>query len=128
MIDYEKVGKHIAFLRKEKGLTGEKLAEILGVSPQAVSKWETGKCLPETNILLLLSDTLNCSIDSILIPKELVILSTNYGDGVINQDVTRLLGRFINNNQIHVVINEQLFGVDYRSDRMKILTVKYQTP
>lgn len=33
----------IASLRKEKGLTGEKFAEALGVSPQPVSKWENGK-------------------------------------------------------------------------------------
>ena len=43
MIDMKKVGERIATLRKERGLTGEKLAELLYVSPQAVSKWETGK-------------------------------------------------------------------------------------
>jgi Predicted transcriptional regulators len=128
MIDYEKIGRHIAFLRKLKGLTGEKLAENLGVSAQAVSKWETGKCLPETNVLLLLSETLDCSIDNILVPKELLILNANYGDGVTTYDVTRLLSKFINNNQINVVINNQFFGFHFSSDRIKILTVKYQTP
>ena len=42
MLDLEKIGHQIALLRKEKGFTGEKLAELLEVSPQAVSKWE--KC------------------------------------------------------------------------------------
>jgi transcriptional regulator with XRE-family HTH domain len=44
MIDTKNVGERIAALRKERGLTGEKFAELLGVSPQAVSKWETGRC------------------------------------------------------------------------------------
>lgn len=42
MIDTVKTGKKIALLRKEKGLTGEKLAALLDVSPQAISKWENG--------------------------------------------------------------------------------------
>ena len=46
MIDLERVGKRIAFLRKERKLTGEALAELLEVSPQAVSKWENARCLP----------------------------------------------------------------------------------
>lgn len=45
MIDKYKIGNQISFLRREKGLTGEKLAEQLGVSPQAVSKWENGVSL-----------------------------------------------------------------------------------
>jgi Leucine-rich repeat (LRR) protein len=63
-----KIGKQIALLRKQQGLTGEKFAEILSVSPQAVSKWETGKCLPETATLPAMARVLNCSIDEILMP------------------------------------------------------------
>lgn len=51
MIVSEKVGKRIATLRKTKGLSQEQLAELLHVSAQAVSKWETGKSLPETATL-----------------------------------------------------------------------------
>lgn len=39
------LGKRIAALRKEKGMTQEELAEKLGVSPQAISKWENGVSL-----------------------------------------------------------------------------------
>ena len=56
MIDMEKVGKKIASLRRERGYTGEQLAQRLQVSPQAVSKWENAKCLPETSCLLYTSD------------------------------------------------------------------------
>jgi transcriptional regulator with XRE-family HTH domain len=128
MLNFEKIGRRIANMRKAKGFTGEKMAEILCVSPQAICKWETGKCLPETSILPLLAKTLDCSIDSILIPKELQILSAAYGDGVVSFDVTRLLDGFVNNNKLNVVINRQVFGYDFESERLAILTIQYQTP
>lgn len=64
MIDNYKVGNQIALLRKSKGLTGERLAQLLDVSPQAVSKWENGRSLPETTLLPLLAEVLGTSIDS----------------------------------------------------------------
>lgn len=51
MVSSEKVGQRIATLRRTKGLSQEQLAELLHVSAQAVSKWETGKSLPETATL-----------------------------------------------------------------------------
>ena len=51
IMDYNWIGNQIAMLRKKKGYTGDKFSEILGVTPQAVSKWENGKCLPETVLL-----------------------------------------------------------------------------
>jgi len=70
MLDLIKIGRQIALLRKEKGLTGEKLAEVLDVSPQAVSKWENGKCLPETILLPKLAAVLDCSVDTLLTPSN----------------------------------------------------------
>ena len=69
MIENKKIGERIAKLRKERGITGEKFAELLDVSPQAVSKWETGKNLPETALLPDISKILCVSIDSLLIPE-----------------------------------------------------------
>ncbi|MCL2299159.1 MAG: helix-turn-helix domain-containing protein [Firmicutes bacterium] len=57
-MDITKTGNQIARLRREKGLTGERLAEALMVSPQAVSKWENGRCLPETALLPALAEAL----------------------------------------------------------------------
>ncbi|MCL2014033.1 MAG: helix-turn-helix domain-containing protein [Oscillospiraceae bacterium] len=71
MIDNYRIGNHISFLRREKGLTGEKMAEQLGVSPQAVSKWENGKNLPETALLPAISALLGSSIDLILMPPKI---------------------------------------------------------
>lgn len=53
-------------LRKEKQLSQEELAELLDVSRQAVSKWEQGIGYPEVETLLLLSNLLNVSLDSLM--------------------------------------------------------------
>jgi transcriptional regulator with XRE-family HTH domain len=68
MIDNNSVGKQILLLRKRNGFTQEELAEKLGISAQAISKWENGHTLPETAFLPSLAKLLNSSIDSILIP------------------------------------------------------------
>lgn len=50
MIDREQIGIRIAALRKKAGWSQQTLAEKLGVSPQAVSKWESGKNLPDIDV------------------------------------------------------------------------------
>lgn len=128
MIDLEKTGKRIASLRKEQGYTGEQLAERLQVSPQAVSKWENAKCLPETAILPALAEALHCSIDSLLSPRELFILEAVYTDGETQIPVTPFVNTLVRDNALNIYINEMFLGVSIESSRLKILTVKYQTP
>lgn len=128
MIDLEKIGKRIATLRKEQGYTGEAFAERLHVSPQAVSKWENGKCLPETAILPALAESLGCSIDSVLCPRELFILEAVYTDGQAQVPVTRFLNDMVRDNTLNIYVNTSFIGASIESDRLKILTVKYQTP
>ncbi|MDE6276108.1 MAG: helix-turn-helix domain-containing protein [Clostridia bacterium] len=57
-------------LRKEKGMTQAELAELLGVTNKAVSKWETGEAMPETSLLLPLSRILGVSVDELLAGKR----------------------------------------------------------
>ena len=64
--DIAAVGGVIADLRKAKGLTQNELGERLGVSFQAVSKWERAETLPDTAILLNLADVLGTTVDFIL--------------------------------------------------------------
>lgn len=66
MINNYEIGKYIYKQRKSLNLTQKELAEKLYISPQAVSKWETGETLPDTSILLLLADVLETSVDKIL--------------------------------------------------------------
>ena len=66
MLNTKKVGATIAFLRKNCGYSQEKLADLLSISPQAISKWENGHTLPETSLLPELAQIFGCSIDEIL--------------------------------------------------------------
>ncbi len=59
-------GENLQTVRKKNQLSQEGLAEMLGVSRQAVSKWELGDGYPEVDKLLLLSKKLNISLDSLL--------------------------------------------------------------
>ncbi len=128
MIDMEKVGKKIASLRRERGYTGEQLAQRLQVSPQAVSKWENAKCLPETSVLPDLAEALDCSIDSLLYPRELFILEAVYTDGEAHIPVTHFINNLVRDNTLNIYVNPPFTGVCLESDRVKVLTVKYQTP
>lgn len=53
-------------LRKDKGLSQEELADLLGVSRQAVTKWETGKGMPDIGNLVVLAQTFRISLDELL--------------------------------------------------------------
>lgn len=65
-MDQEKIGKFIATLRKEKGLTQQELAEKLGITKNAVSKWERGLGLMDMSLLKPLSEILDVSVTEIL--------------------------------------------------------------
>lgn len=60
----------IHYCRKKEGLSQEALAEKLGVSRQAVSKWETGDAVPEVGKLLLLADAFGVTTDWLLSDDE----------------------------------------------------------
>ena len=59
------IAENIYTLRKEKKLTQGQLAEKLGVSEQAVSKWEKGQCAPDVSLFPLLAEIFGVSIDRI---------------------------------------------------------------
>ena len=75
-MDLIKIGKYIAFKRKEQGLTQKQLAEKLNMSDKSVSKWERGICLPDVIVYLELCEILGISINEFLagedIPKETI--------------------------------------------------------
>ncbi len=60
------LGKRIAEIRKERGLTQEGLAEICSVTRQTISNWENGKSYPDLETLVLISDTFDVSLDAML--------------------------------------------------------------
>jgi transcriptional regulator with XRE-family HTH domain len=60
------IGERIQRLRKDAGLSQEQLGEMLGVSRQAVSKWETGESLPELDKIILMAEVFGVTTDEIL--------------------------------------------------------------
>ena len=65
-MDLIKIGKFIASCRKEQGMTQVVLAEKLGISDRAVSKWETGKAMPDSGIMLELCEFLKINVNELL--------------------------------------------------------------
>lgn len=61
-----KIGKFIASCRKEQGMTQANLAEKLGITDRAVSKWENGKSMPDSGIMLELCELLEINVNELL--------------------------------------------------------------
>ena len=79
-MDLDKIGKFIALNRKNKGLTQEQLAEKLGVTNKTVSRWETGKYMPDLSLLKPLSEELGITLNELLsgekIKEEKIVENT----------------------------------------------------
>ena len=69
-MDTDKIGKFIYELRTEKGLSQYQLADMIPISRQAVSKWERGQAIPDSPVLLKLSEIFNVSINELLIGER----------------------------------------------------------
>lgn len=69
-MNYLNIGNYIKKLRKEKHLSQYMLAEMIPISRQAISKWETGKSIPDSQTLIRLSELFNVTINEILAGGE----------------------------------------------------------
>ena len=75
-MDQLKIGKFISECRKKAGLTQAQLAEKLGITDRAVSKWETGRAMPDSSIMLELCGILGISVNDLLSGE--VVTMENY--------------------------------------------------
>ena len=75
-MDQIKIGKFIAERRKEVNLTQSQLAEMLNITDRAISKWENGKCLPDSSIMLELCGILKITVNDLLSGE--VVTMENY--------------------------------------------------
>lgn len=66
----EKIGAFIKALRKEKNLTQKELAEILNCTDKAISRWETGRGIPEISFLIPISKALGISVNELLMGER----------------------------------------------------------
>ncbi len=71
MINQEKIGAFILELRKEQGMTQKQLADKIGVSDKAISRWETGRGIPDTSIMPELCDILQINVNELLSGQHL---------------------------------------------------------
>ena len=100
-MDVMKIGGYIQHLRKAAGLTQKDLAEKLGVSFQAVSKWENGDALPDTGLLLDLCDVLDTTADKLLNGGCLVLKDRNLmrlEDVIIGFECMEDIGKYFGEN------------------------------
>ncbi len=76
-MDQIKIGKFIAERRKKENLTQMQLAEKLNITDRAISKWETGRALPDSTIMLELCDILKISVNELLCGEVLSMETYN---------------------------------------------------
>ena len=81
-MDQVKIGKFIADCRKKTNLTQMQLAEKLNITDRAISKWETGKSLPDSSIMLELCDVLGISVNDLLCGE--IVTMDNYNKELEN--------------------------------------------
>ncbi|MDF2686295.1 MAG: hypothetical protein K0S55_1476 [Clostridia bacterium] len=107
----KEIGRQIAELRRGKGFTQEKLAELLNISPQAISKWENGHTLPDTSLLPALSKIFDCTIDCILLPKNMSGSSSSDKDIELEQQAKHI-AKYLINNMEEITMNKGTIGLE----------------
>ena len=76
-MDQLKIGKFIAECRKEKKLTQMQLAEKIGITDKAISKWERGIAMPDTSVMLELCDILSINVNELLNGEKISMENNN---------------------------------------------------
>ena len=76
-MDQAKIGRFIAECRKNKNLTQAQLAEKLNITDRAVSKWETGRAMPDSSIMLALCDVLSITVNDLLCGEKIIMENSN---------------------------------------------------
>ena len=90
-MDQIKIGKFIAERRKSNNLTQAQLAEKLNITDRAVSKWETGRSLPDSAIMLELCDILSISVNELLCGEKIIIENNNQKNQQLLLDMAKEL-------------------------------------
>ena len=85
-----KIGKFIAECRKKQGLTQTELADKLGITDKAVSKWETGRAMPDASLMLALCGILKITVNDLL-SGEMVTMENNQNNEKILLDMAKEL-------------------------------------
>ena len=92
-MDQIKIGSFIAERRKEKSLTQAQLAEKLGITDRAVSKWENGRSLPDSSIMLELCEILEITVNDLLCGEKIIMENNNQKNEQLLLDMAKELER-----------------------------------
>lgn len=90
-MDQVKIGRFIAQCRKAENLTQKQLAEKLGITDKAVSKWERGIAMPDTSIMLELCEILCISVNELLSGEEIDMENSNQKNKQLLLDMAKEL-------------------------------------
>lgn len=101
MMNQIQIGKFIANCRKDKKLTQAQLAEKLNITDRAVSKWETGKSMPDSSIMLELCEILDITVNELLSGEKVDL--ENY-EKKANENLIALKKKDENNIKKNVII------------------------
>ncbi len=129
------ISKYLIYLRKLKNYTQETLANELGISRQAVSKWETGTSLPDLDILLKLSKLYDKTINQILEPhienrissfEEIVSIDTSYIKNILmtfeTEDIVK--ASMGSSPTVNALLKELFPDIDFSKERTAIGNVR----
>ena len=89
------IADRILYLRKSKGISQEELADKVGVSRQAVSKWESEQSMPDVEKIIIMSDYFNVTTDYILKGIEVVENKEEIGEWYEKQTMSSIYGSMI---------------------------------
>ena len=123
------LSERLKTLRKAKDMTQEQLAEYMGISPQAVSRWETGATSPDISALPQLADLFNISIDELLgydeterhkeISKVIADAEQQINKNITEKPITELrkaLNKYPNNDRLLTCLMYALYAASEDDD------------
>ena len=90
-MDQVKIGKFIAERRRSVGLTQAQLAEKLDITDRAISKWETGRTMPDSSLMLELCDILEITVNDLLSGEEISMENNNQKNEQLLLDMAKEL-------------------------------------
>ena len=88
-MDQLKIGRFIAQCRKSENLTQMQLAEKLNITDRAISKWETGKALPDSSLMLELCSILKITVNDLLIGEKINMENNNQRNEQLMLDMAK---------------------------------------
>ena len=133
------ISKYLQFLRKSNNYTQDDLAEKLGISRQAVSKWETGMTIPDLEVLLKISKIYDITINDILEPKIQPQRITDFEQisTISEKELKEVLEQFDTNSLVTALMGaspeinsfcERLFpDIDFEMTRKNIGRIRIET-